>query len=410
MLQHLCQIFQSIPPRHSYDQVMSIFKEHKSNADRVASDRRRHKQKIDKAIREGIHHIVADESIIGSNGKQKFRIPVRGIKEHRFVYGDNGKQVGSAPGRDVKKGQTLGSSQRGKPQRPDKPGNESGEEYYDVEMSLDELAEYLFADLGLPDLQKRQLTNISTHKLKRNGYRTEGILPRLDRKKSAIARIKRMKAAGFNPEEAKEGETFPFHEDDLKYRHYKLKDEPCTNAVVFFIMDVSGSMTQDKKFLARSFCFLMYQFIRSKYEQIEVVFVTHDAEAREVDESAFFTVSTMGGTKASTGLAKASEIIEERYNPSAWNCYAFHLSDGDNFDDDNGRYIEQHAKLESSVQLFGYVELEPERSYSAYAEAKLSRILLPRIREKSRIVSISAKDEVWPAFREMLGAASKVGG
>lgn len=382
---------------------MSIFKEHRTNADRVASDRRRHKEKIDKAIREGIHHIVADESIIGQNGKQKFRIPVRGIKEHKFVYGDNGKQVGSAPGRDVSRGQKLGGKDRGKPQRPDKPGSESGEEYYDVEMGLDELAEYLFSDLGLPDLQRKQLTNISSHKLKRNGYRPQGIIPRLDRKKSAIARIKRMKAAGFDPEAAEEGETFPFHEDDLKYRHYKLKDEPCTNAVVFFVMDVSGSMDQKKKFLARSFCFLMYQFLRTKYENIEVVFITHDVEAHEVNEEAFFTKGTYGGTIASTGLVKVNEIIEERFHPSAWNLYAVHLSDGDNFDSDNGKYLEAHAKLESMVQLFGYVELEPERSYME--ENKLSKVLMPRIRENSRCVTIQSKDDVWPAFREILNAS-----
>lgn len=381
---------------------MSIFKEHKTNADRVASDRRRHKQKIDKAIREGIHHIVADESIIGQDGKKKFRIPVRGIKEHRFVYGDNGQQVGSAPGKDVKRGQKIGGKEKGAPARPDKPGSESGEEFYDVEMTLDELAEYLFADLGLPDLQKKQLANIKTHKLKRSGYRTEGIMPRLDRKKSAIARIKRMKAAGYDPETATEGETFPFHEDDLKYRHYKMKDEPCTNAVVFFVMDVSGSMTDDKKFLARSFCFLMYQFIRTKYENVEVVFVTHDVVAREVNEQAFFTQSTSGGTYASTGLVLVNQIIEERYQPRSWNLYSFHLSDGDNFDSDNGKYLEAHAKLESASQLFGYVELEPEKSWMD--EQKLSRILLPRIREKSRCVTIRNKDEVWPAFKTMLGA------
>lgn len=105
----------------SYDCSMSIFKEHKTNADRVASDRRRHKEKIDKAIREGIHHIVADESIIGQNGKQKFRIPVRGIKEHRFVYGDNGKQVGSAPDKDVCRGQKLGGKDKGKKPPPHSP-------------------------------------------------------------------------------------------------------------------------------------------------------------------------------------------------------------------------------------------------------------------------------------------------
>lgn len=381
---------------------MSIFKEHKTNADRVASDRRRHKEKIERAIREGIHHIVADESIISSSGKQKFRIPVRGIKEHRFVYGDNGKQVGSAPGRDVKKGQKLGSGDKQQQGRPDKPGNESGEEYYDVEMSLDELAEYLFSDLNLPDLEKKRLANTDAKKLKRNGYRPQGIQPRLDRKKSAISRIKRMKASGFVPEEAEEGETFPFHEDDLKYRHFKLKDEPCTNAVVFFIMDVSGSMTQNKKFLARSFCFLMYQFVRSKYENVEVVFITHESEAKEVTEKDFFTVSTSGGTCASTGLALANTIVDERFQPSAWNLYAFHLSDGDNFDSDNGKYLEEHAKLEADVQLFGYVELEPERAWGQ--DLKLSRVLAPRIKGNSKCVLINEKEDVFPAFKALLGA------
>ena len=381
---------------------MSIFKEHKTNADRVATDRRRHKQKIDKAIRDGIHHIVADESIIGENGKKKFRIPVRGIKEHRFVYGNNGKQVGSAPGKDIKRGQKLGSKEQGKPSQPDKPGSEPGEEYYDVEMTLDELAEYLFADLGLPDLQKKQLSNIATNKLKRSGYRTEGIMPRLDRKKSAIARIKRMKASGFDPETAEEGETFPFHEDDLKFRHYKIKDEPCTNAVMLFVMDVSGSMTTDKKFLARSFCFLLYQFVRTKYENVEVVFITHDTEAREVNESDFFTMATTGGTVASTGLALANQVIEERFHPSSWNLYAFHMSDGDNYDSDNGKYLEEHAKIENVAQLFGYCELEPLKDYGGYSPEKLSNILKPRIRENSRCVSVNNKEDVWPAFREML--------
>jgi len=283
---------------------MSIFKEHKTIADRSASDRRRHKDKIEKAIREGIHHIVADESIIGQDGKKKFRVPVKGIKEYKFVYGSNGenKQVGSAPGKDVKRGQKIGESDQQGGGKPQKAGKDKGEEYYDVEITLEELAAYLFDELQLPELQKRQLANINTEKLKRKGYRSDGILPRLDKKKSAIARIKRMKAAGYDPEKAEEGESFSFHEDDLKYRHFKMTPKPCTNAVIFFLMDVSGSMTQDKKFLARSFFFLLYQFIRTKYDTVDVVFITHDTEAREVEEKEFFTEATSGGTIASTAL------------------------------------------------------------------------------------------------------------
>jgi sporulation protein YhbH len=386
---------------------MSIFKEHKTIADRSASDRRRHKQKIEKAIREGIHNIVADESIIGENGKKKFRLPVKGIKEYRFVYGNdnNTKNVGSAPGKDIKRGQKIGDADQQSAGPPNKASNEKGEEYYDVEITLEELAQYLFDELELPELQRRQLTNIFSDKLKRKGYRPEGIQPRLDRKKSAIARIKRMKAAGFNPETAAEGETFPFHEEDLKYRHYKITKKPCTNAVIFFVMDVSGSMTQDKKFLARSFCFLLYHFIRAKYETVEIVFVTHDTEAREVDEQAFFTQGTYGGTIASSGIKLVNEIIEKRFHPASWNIYAFQCSDGDNYDYDTNDYINETEKLRLQSQLLGYCEIDPDSGYLA-GPGRLYSILQPLQTNNLVAVRITKKEDIWPAFREILGAAS----
>jgi len=385
---------------------MSIFREHKSVADRTASDRRRHKQKIEKAIREGIHHIVADESIIGKDGKQKYRIPVRGIKEYRFVYGSNGKQAGSAPGKDVKRGQKIGDpppeSQGGQPQ---KGGNDRGEEYYDVEVTHEELAEYLFSELNLPELQKRQLSNIDTEKLKRKGYRPQGIMPRLDRKKSAVARIKRMKAAGFDPDKAEEGETFSFHEDDLKYRHYKVTKKPCTNAVIFFVMDVSGSMSQEKKFLARSFYFLLYQFLRLKYETIDIVFISHDTEAREVEEKEFFSVGSSGGTIASTALVLASEIIEKRYHPSAWNVYLFQCSDGDNFGNDNEKFLEETRKILSTVQLYGYCEIEPESSWMS-DPGKLFTLLKGLQGPNIKIVRINKREDVWPAFLSLMNGST----
>jgi sporulation protein YhbH len=388
---------------------MSIFREHKTTADRSASDRRRHKQKIEKAIKDGIHNIVADESIIGENGKKKFKIPVRGIKEYRFVYGDNsGKKVGSAPGKDIKRGQKIGEADQEQQAPGNKGGNDKGEEFYDVEISLDELAQYLFSELNLPDLQKKQLTNISSEKLKRNGYRPDGILPRLDRKKSAIARIKRMKASGFDPDKAEDGETFPFHEDDLKYRHYKLKQEPNTNAVIFFVMDVSGSMTTDKKFLARSFCFLMYQFLRSKYDTLEIVFITHDVDAREVDENSFFTQGTSGGTVASSGVGLVEEVIEKRFHPSSWNIYIFQCSDGDNYISDNEKYLQTVSSLKEKSQLFGYCEIDPYKdnySSSGYTDYNtLYNVLFPLFDNKLKAAKINKKEDVWQGFTKILGA------
>ena len=177
---------------------MSIFKKHNTNADRSASDRRRHKEKIEKAIKEGIHEIVAEESIIGQSGKKKIKIPVRGIKEYQFVFGKNqgSKGVGSAQGQDIKKGQKIkeGQKQKGKGTGK-KAGNEKGEEFYEVELTLDELAKYLFDDLNLPDLEKKSDASVLAEKIKRKGYRTKGIRARLSKKETLKNKIRRQKQA-----------------------------------------------------------------------------------------------------------------------------------------------------------------------------------------------------------------------
>ena len=136
---------------------MGTFREHKSIVDRSAADRVRHKKKIEKAIKESIKDVIAEESIIGQNGKKKIRIPVRGIKEYRFVYGNNDKnqQVGGGGDHNIKRGQKIGPNRAGKGPSGG-PGNTAGEEKYDVEITLEELAEYLFADLELPELEKKR--------------------------------------------------------------------------------------------------------------------------------------------------------------------------------------------------------------------------------------------------------------
>ena len=138
---------------------MSIFKEHKSHADRSATDRRRHREKIDKAIKEGVTDIIADESIIGQSGKKKIKIPVKGIKQYKFVYGSNKRRgVGSSAGNDVERGQKVGKPQNGQEQQQgNKPGQDTGEEYYEVEITLEELAAYLFDSLQLPELEKKAI-------------------------------------------------------------------------------------------------------------------------------------------------------------------------------------------------------------------------------------------------------------
>ena len=390
---------------------MSIFKKHNTNADRSASDRRRHKEKIEKAIKEGIHDIIAEESIIGKSGKKKIKIPVRGMKEYRFIHdqGNGSKGVGAAPGSDIKKGQKIkeGKKKNGQGSGSGKPGSEKGEEFYDVELSLDELAKYLFDDLELPELAKKQSADIFSEKTKRKGYRSKGIRPRLAKKETLKNKIRRKKAAVRNgTHDPESDERFTFHDDDLKYKHIDITKKPITNAVIFFIMDTSGSMTKNKKYLARSFMFLLYQFIRYRYQNIETVFISHTTEAHEVSEDDFFKKGSSGGTYISSGLKMATDIVNERYAPSSWNIYTFHCSDGENWSEDNKKAVDYMENLISLSQLAGYVQIKGE-SNSGWGE-EMAKVFEPLTCDSFKVLKINNKKDVWPQFSKLFGGKYEI--
>ena len=389
---------------------MSIFREHKTTADRSASDRARHKQKIEKAIKEGITDIVSEESIIGQDGKKKIRIPGRGLKEWQFVYGHNEgqKQVGSAPNTDIQQGQVVkkGQPQQGQGQG-NKAGKDKGEEYYDVEITLEELAEYLFSSLNLPELERKKLRTVLDEKPKRHGTRPQGILPRLDKRESAVQRLKRLSAArraGVVEIDEEGNEVFPFHDNDLRYHHIKERPKEATNAVIFFMMDVSGSMTQDIKFIARSFYFLLYQFIRHKYEKVEIVFIGHTTEAFETDEDSFFKRGSSGGTHVSSAPELAIEIVNKRFHPSSWNIYAFHCTDGDNWGEDDTKAFDKYRDLSAISQMTGYCEIKPTGTTPAWQKDN-SRLFrdLQALSPKVRTSILNSKDDVWPTFKKFFG-------
>ena len=385
---------------------MSIFKEHKSHADRSASDRRRHREKIDKAIKEGITDIIAEESIIGQNGKKKIKIPVKGIKQYRFVYGSNGsKKVGSSAGNDVSKGQKIkkkGQQQQGP--GSGKPGEGKGEEYYEVEISLEELADYLFDSLELPELEQKQFKKMMTEKRKRHGYRSHGIRPRLDKKETVKKKLRRKNLAKRNDENVEE-EGFGFRESDLRYKHIKQKTTQNSNAVMFFIMDISGSMTKDKKYISRSFFFLLYHFIRSKYEQTDIVFIAHDAQAYEVSEEQFFSRGSSGGTIVSSALEMCDEIIDKRYHPSSWNVYMFQCSDGDNWATDNNKTSQLLETIIQKCQFVGYCEVEPNDDLMRWSDSRSGLFnLYEKFQSKSfKRTRITSKADIWPAFKDFFG-------
>lgn len=369
-------------------------------SDRSAGDRLRHRQKVRESIRENIADIIAEESIIGKSRDKLIKVPIRGIKEYRFVYGDNAPGVAqgdgsSEPGQVVGKGRGEGKGE------PDRAGDRPGVDYYETEITLDELTDIMFEDLELPDLERKKLREIpALQETKRKGYRRVGIRARLDKRRTVRARVKRKLSIRTRPEGSPADSRFPFHDDDLTFRHITTDVRKESNAVVFCIMDTSGSMDTMKKYLARSFFFLLYQFICTKYRNVELVFIAHHTAAREVTEEEFFSKGESGGTFISSGYQKALDVIAERYHPSLWNVYVFHCSDGDNFESDNRAALKAANELADITNLFGYGEIKPLGS--RYYESSMLNIFRRLDAENFQTVLIERKEDIWPSFKAFL--------
>ena len=175
-------------------------------------------------------------------------------------------------------------------------------------------------------------------------------------------------------------------------------------------MDVSGSMTKSKKFLARSFFFLLYQFLNHKYSSIDVIFISHTAEANEVNEEQFFTQVPNGGTLVSTGLKKAEEIIEKRYHPNNWNIYTFYCGDGDNWSIDNKEALSAFRRLKELNQIMCYTEigkLHDYREYSLFSGSNPEKKLWDWTKlvegKNFKRVRLEESKDIWPAFKKLFG-------
>ncbi|MBU5316096.1 sporulation protein YhbH [Clostridium bornimense] len=386
---------------------MAIFKDHSLNPvdhDRSIEDRRRHRQLVEKSIKDNLGDILSEESIIGETKNKKFKIPIRGLKEYQFIYGKNSGGVASGTGEE-KRGEKIGSDRGGKGKGPGKgqgAGNAEGEDYYETEITLDEVFDYLAEDLELPNMDRKKYSEIITESsFKKKGYQKHGINPRLAKKKTVMTKIERLQSKKRALREAnidEEIERFPFIEDDLRYYRVKVQPKRESNAAIIFVMDVSGSMDNTKKYLARSYFYVLSRFIKNKYNNVEVAFVAHSTTAKEVGENEFFHKGQSGGTYISSGLNKALEIIEERYDPAMWNLYTFCVSDGDNWSEDNEKTIKAVKDLCEVCNLFGYTEILPI-TYATTMKYKLNN----EIKNKNYIsASIKQKSDLWIALKTML--------
>ena len=390
---------------------MAIFNDKDlSHSDRSAWDRKRHRQLVEDSIKKNLGDIIAEESIIGQSKEKIIKIPIRGIKEYQFIYGTNTGGTGSGSG-DEEKGQVIGKNSSPDESGSGQASSGSSEEIYETEITLEELIDYLFEDLQLPDMERKKFFQIELeYKFKRSGFQLKGTQPRLNKKRTIIEKLKRkqMLQRDLENQEVEEvSKRIPFHEKDLWYSRLKEELHKQSNAIILCIMDTSGSMDQTKKYLARSFYFLLYQFIRWKYEHVEVAFIAHTTVAQEVNEKDFFHRGEAGGTYISSGYAKALEIIEQRYNPTVWNIYTFHCSDGDNWSEDNDKAVCLLEQLCAISNLFGYAEINTNRMYGSSMAAHYGKFLSLN---NFVMVTMNSKDDIWAAFKKFLDRDVAPGG
>jgi sporulation protein YhbH len=366
-------------------------------------DQERHKERVREAIKKNLGSIVSNESIILSDGKKTVKVPIRSLDEYKFRYdhrknkhvgqGGGNTKVGDVIGRENQQGQGQGSGQG-------PAGSGPGQDYYEAEVNIDEIAALIFEDLHLPYLQEKAKQAVKSKTTKFTEIRRTGIMSNLDKRRTIVENLRR------NARDARAAKIGGFKKEDLRFKTWEEDVKYESNAVVIAMMDVSGSMGEFKKYIARSFYFWMVRFLKTKYDNVKIVFISHHTEAKEVTEEQFFTQGESGGTVVSSAYKLALEIIKEKFPPRDWNVYPFHFSDGDNYYSDNDEAVRLADELISTCNLFGYGEIGEEgaSSYRRSSGALLS-IFKDHLKNRERFVGvrIDDKEDVYPALKEFFG-------
>ena len=344
-----------------------------------------HRERLRKKITEQLKERIGEEDIIASGPEKRIRVPVKGTKRWQFIL-DRGQGNGVGQG-DGQPGDVLGPADGARP--PGEAGTEPGEELYEVWLDMDDVEAMLFSELELPRLKPKAQAEAEAAQTVYNDIARTG--PQLDKKATLRENLLR---------NAKQGRASlgGIDKPDLRYLSYREIPKPRDKAVIFLAMDVSGSMTVDRKRMARLFFYWCVQFVRSRYDQTEIVFVAHTTEAREVTEEEFFGRVESGGTRVSSAYEAIREIQHDRYPAEDWNIYVLHVSDGDNFAADNQRTLELITRLSRITALVGYLEVDPSGGARSH---KLSAFYEQQGAGIDGFVFSGAVDdrELWPALK-----------
>ncbi len=400
-----------------------------------ADNRRRFLRRFRTQIRKAVSDAVSDRNIDDLDRGEKISIPARDLTEPVFQHGPGGIRRQVHPGnKEFSTGDRIPRPKGGGQGNGGSGASDQGEGLDDFvfELTREEFLNFFFDDLALPDMVKKQLTALPDTKKARAGFSRDGSPANLHVVRSFRSAIGRRLAMGAAPrrelmalEEAlsqleEKGETetlearalraeietlkkriqaIPFIDTfDLRYTNQIDKPEPTSQAVMFCLMDVSGSMDEVRKDIAKRFFMLLHLFLTRNYERIEVVFIRHHTVAKEVDEDDFFHSRETGGTVVSSALAMLANIMDERYPTTAWNIYVAQASDGDNFVDDTPRCGKLLTKrILPRVQYFAYVEINALSPQSLWRE--YTRIAAGA--DNFALRRIDGEAEIFPVFRDL---------
>jgi sporulation protein YhbH len=369
---------------------------------RGARDWLRHNQKVREAVRATLPELIANEDLITGPGNRTVAVPVKLLEHARLRLADPASQQGVGQGR----GEPGDVLQQGRDKGHDPAesgGTENGEMRFVVELKVDEIVDWLWEELKLPELKPRRAATLDVPDYVREGWDKRGARSRLDRRKTMKEAVKRRSV-----QEKSTHNPVPITNDDLRFRQLVRKSSPATNAVVIFALDVSGSMDEAQRRLAKTFFFFALQGIRRQYAKVETAFLAHAAEAWEFEESQFFQASSSGGTVSSAVFGLANEILKARYDPSRYNVYFFYASDGENAADDRAPAVAALAQLSAQVNYAGYVETGGVATFRP-RETQLAEIF-SEARTRGRPVGmchLNAQEDVWRALREFFREEAK---
>lgn len=357
---------------------------------RGARDWLRHNEKVREAVQGNLPELVTGPDVMTGSKERTVQVPVRLLEHARFRLADTHSQTAAGQGKG-KPGDVLREAQPDEGEEEGEGGNNEGEVRMLLEFKIDDIIDWLWEELKLPDLRPKRNTSIDDEEMVREGWDKHGARARLDRRRTLKEAVKRR---------AIQEDPVPFTNEDLRFRQLVQRRKPATNAVVIFALDVSASMTDAERKLAKSFFFFVLQGIRRKYAKVETRFIAHTTQAWEFSEHEFFNVSGTGGTGASTAFKLACDIVESEYDPVRYNGYLFYASDGENFTEDRPAAIENLSKLGKLLNYIGYVETVPGSPRSSETEMRMVCNDLERDGAPIGNCVLSRHDDVWKAIRK----------